>query len=108
MLAGALGDRLGTDNVCAPESAAQLKRVKARFREPKGAPLVLVVRDNLSESIDLDGGRPCLVHHDLTWNPARMAQRYGRVVRICSGFQPVSPRGPLLPGAGAGGGPAPL
>lgn len=85
-----LKGRLGQDSVLAPNCAAQLtKDVRARFQSSEAAPLVLVVRDNLSESIDLDGGNPCLVHHDLTWNPARMAQRWGRVVRIRSNFEPV-------------------
>jgi len=56
---------------------------------PEMAPLVLVARDNLSESIDLDRGEAALLHHDLPWNPARLTQRWGRLVRRRSGFKPV-------------------
>jgi len=58
---------------------------------------VLIVRDNLSESIDLDGGNPCIVHYDLAWNPVRLVQRYGRVVRASSGFTPLKPKDIFLP-----------
>lgn len=71
-----------------------------RFRQQpskKNLPVVLIARDNLSESIDLDGGRPCVVHHDLPWNPARIQQRYGRVVRISTGFQRVEASDVFIP-----------
>lgn len=74
--------------------------LRQRFRASPGRtnpPAVLVVRDNLSESIDLDGGNPCVVHHDLPWNPVRLTQRYGRVVRISSEFQPVEPADVFIP-----------
>jgi ERCC4-related helicase len=66
------------------------KDVVERFRRPPkqgGGPLILILTDRLSESIDLDGGDPCLIHHDLPWNPARIVQRWGRLVRISSGFK---------------------
>ena len=63
--------------------------LRDQFRSRDDDPVVLVVRDVCSESIDLDGGRPCLVHHDLPWNPARLRQRWGRVVRAGSGFTAV-------------------
>lgn len=53
--------------------------------------------DRFSESIDLDGGRPCLVHHDLPWNPARISQRWGRVVRASTGFATVAPEDIYIP-----------
>jgi len=34
--------------------------------------------------------RPCLVHHDLPWTPARVTQRWGRVVRAGSNFAAVA------------------
>ena len=64
------------------------KDMVTRFRKKDSKnPLVIVVTDRFSESIDLDGGNPCIVHHDLPWNPARMRQRHGRVVRISSNFK---------------------
>jgi hypothetical protein len=61
----------------------------SRFRNPDEDPLVLVLQDRFSESIDLDGGQPCIVHHDLPWTPARVTQRWGRIVRAGSGFRGV-------------------
>lgn len=74
----------------APTNATQARKVHQDIfgREPGATvkPLALVVRDNLSESIDLDGGKPCIIHHDLTWNPARFTQRMGRISRASSNF----------------------
>jgi superfamily II DNA or RNA helicase len=89
-LADAIHDALGERAiVAAPQDLLELDRLdlggqslRTRFRSVPGkTPVVLVVRDNLSEGIDLDGGVPALIHHDLPWNPARMNQRWGRVVR---------------------------
>ncbi|MCP5043083.1 MAG: SWF/SNF helicase family protein [bacterium] len=78
-------DRLGHD-------------ARDRFREvPDGRSLVLVARDEMSESIDLDGGNPCVVHHDLPWNPARIRQRMGRVCRISSGYAAIKPEDTFVP-----------
>ena len=46
--------------------------------------IAMVVTDKLSESIDLDGGEPCIVHHDLAWNPIRWvgASRRAPLVRV--------------------------
>ena len=67
-----------------PARAAEIpKHLAERFmKEPQDGsdPLVMIVQDRFSESIDLDGGNPYLVHHDLPWNPARISQRWGRVV----------------------------
>jgi hypothetical protein len=60
-------------------------------------PIAMVVRDNLSESVDMDGGRPCVVHHDLAWNPVRWDQRMGRVIRASSGFAPIDKGDILIP-----------
>jgi superfamily II DNA or RNA helicase len=77
-------------DVAQAETAAQATQLHRRqfcFPAADGVrPLALVVRDNLSEAIDLDGGEPCVVHHDLTWNPARFAQRMGRITRASSNF----------------------
>jgi superfamily II DNA or RNA helicase len=95
-LADALRLQLNPADVESPDSPPR-PSVRDRFRSPTARPLVLVVRDNLSESIDLDGGRPCVAHHDLAWSPARLVQRYGRVVRVSSGFQPIEPADVLVP-----------
>ena len=66
------------------------KKFQEHFRKRAGTePLVLVLQDRFSESIDLDGGEPALAHHDLPWNPARLRQRWGRLVRAGSNFQPI-------------------
>lgn len=49
--------------------------------------MALIVSDKLSESVDLDGGRPVVIHHDLSWSPVRWEQRMGRVVRASTGFK---------------------
>ena len=80
---------LAPDDVVAPGTGQLSKKSIDRFRDHKSEPVVFVLTDRFSESIDLDGGRPSLVHHDLSWNPVRLTQRWGRVVRIGTGFQPV-------------------
>lgn len=90
---------LGEESVYCPNDQIQGEWAD-RFRTPPtktNPPIVLIARDNLSESIDLDGGRPCIVHHDLPWNPARIQQRYGRVVRISTGFQRVEASDVFVP-----------
>jgi hypothetical protein len=44
-------------------------------------------RADLSESIDLDGGKPIVIHHDLAWSPVRWTHRMGRVARASTGFK---------------------
>ncbi len=99
-LATALKDELGEERVVAPEGDKIPGHKKAAFRkQPRSADaaIVLVLQDRFSESIDLDGGNPCLVHHDLPWNPARLSQRWGRAVRASSGFQPIAPEDIYVP-----------
>ncbi len=99
VLGQTLQSLLGEESVYCPNDQIQ-GAWAARFRTPptkKNPPIVLIARDNLSESIDLDGGRPCIVHHDLPWNPARLQQRYGRVVRISTGFQRVEASDVFVP-----------
>ena len=95
-IASKLGKR-GAEAVKAPTGAALPSTVVDRFRNPQGPSLALVVTDRFSESIDLDGGRPCLVHHDLPWTPARVTQRWGRVVRAGSQFTPVKQQDIYVP-----------
>lgn len=52
---------------------------------------MLVLQDRLSESIDLDGGDPALVHQDLPWIPARLRQRWRRSVRAIPKEQKLIP-----------------
>ncbi len=103
-LVDALKERSVGSATFAPIDVKELDRavdggvpLKDRIRDPKAPPLVLVLTDRFSESIDLDGGNPCLVHHDLVWNPVRLEQRWGRLVRISSGFKPVRPSDIFVP-----------
>lgn len=70
-------------------SDAQAALTAGFGRTPKktNPPRVLIVSDKLSESVDLDGGKPVVIHHDLSWSPVRWEQRMGRVVRASTGFQ---------------------
>ena len=86
--------------VAAPTGSSIPDRLVTRLRTPAGSrnpPVVLILTERFSESITLDGGRPCIVHHDLPWNPNRLRQRMGRVTRISSGFQPVDSRDVHIP-----------
>jgi hypothetical protein len=101
-LAGAIAQeigRRGADAVKAPSGDRIPDKVALRFQAEPGedGALALVVQDRFSESIDLDGGRPCLVHHDLPWTPARITQRWGRVVRAGTRFEPVAPEDIYVP-----------
>jgi hypothetical protein len=86
----AIAGRVGEASVKAPKGAAIDPNVVDQFQSTSLPRLVLVLQDRFSESIDLDGGHPCIVHHDLPWTPARVTQRWGRVVRAGSGFKPVA------------------
>jgi len=100
VLAKAIASKLGKHDdamVKAPTGAALPSTVVDRFRNPHRPSLALVVTDRFSESIDLDGGRLCLVHHDLPWTPARVTQRWGRVVRAGSQFTPVKQQDIYVP-----------
>ena len=74
---------------------ARLEQAHKAVRDGFGRPaptradaIAVVVRDNLSESVDLDGGTPVVIHHDLSWSPVRWEQRMGRVIRASSRFTP--------------------
>lgn len=86
-LEGALKSRATVE---APESRLthRQQRQFRRSRSSTDSSLIVVARNNMSESIDLDGGDPCLVHHDVGWNPVEFRQRWGRVCRVSSNFEP--------------------
>ena len=92
-----LAKRLGDDTVTGPVKGTIPDVFRTRVSEPDGSPVVLVLTDRFSESIDLDGGCPSLVHHDLSWNPVRITQRWGRVVRVRTGFEPIPPERIYIP-----------
>jgi hypothetical protein len=93
-----LAKRLGDDTVTGPVKGTIPDVFQKRVSEPPdGSPVVLVLTDRFSESIDLDGGCPSLVHHDLSWNPVRVTQRWGRVVRVRTGFEPIPPERIYIP-----------
>lgn len=71
--------------------------VVEQFRDPSATPMVLILQERFSESIDLDRGEPALVHYDLPWNPARLRQRWGRFVRASSNFTPIPKDKMLIP-----------
>lgn len=83
----------GVEDVSAPTGSKSIpKQIEARFKaSAPGQPVVLVLTDRFSESIDLDGGEPSIVHHDLAWNPVRLTQRWGG----SSGFEPGSSQSQL-------------
>lgn len=47
-------------------------------------PMVLVVNEVMQEGLDLHRSCRRVVHHDLSWNPAQLEQRVGRVDRLGS------------------------
>jgi superfamily II DNA/RNA helicase len=52
------------------------------FNESKGKTNVLIVTDEHSQGISLHKSEAWLIHFELSWNPIRIIQRYGRVWRI--------------------------
>lgn len=47
--------------------------------------LVLIVTDKHSQGVDLHKSEAWLVHYELSWNPVRIIQRFGRVWRLLDG-----------------------
>jgi hypothetical protein len=47
--------------------------------------LVLIVTDKHSQGVDLHKSEAWLVHYELSWNPVRIIQRFGRVWRLLNG-----------------------
>jgi hypothetical protein len=55
-----------------------------KFNEEGGAIKVLIVTDKHSQGVSLHKSNAWLIHFELSWNPIRIIQRYGRVWRIDS------------------------
>jgi len=54
------------------------------FNQENGKTQVLIVTDKHSQGVSLHKSNAWLVHFELSWNPIRVIQRYGRVWRIDS------------------------
>lgn len=63
------------------ENAVQSEKFK-KFNSKDGKTRVLVVTDRYSQGVSLHESQAWLVHFELSWNPIRIIQRYGRVWRI--------------------------
>ena len=81
--------------VYAPRTAAEFEKQGTAFQKSTNS--VMILTDKFSESVDIDGGKPCLVHHDLSWSPVRLDQRLGRIVRISTGFTQPDPGDIFVP-----------
>ena len=52
------------------------------FNDENGKIRVLIVTDEHSQGVSLHESKAWLIHFELSWNPIRIIQRYGRVWRI--------------------------
>ena len=52
------------------------------FNDENGKNRVLIVTDEHSQGVSLHKSKAWLIHFELSWNPIRIIQRYGRVWRI--------------------------
>lgn len=59
------------------------ERLRIAFNTPL-YPMVLIANEVMQEGLDLHRSCRRIVHHDLTWNPAQLEQRVGRIDRIGS------------------------
>lgn len=95
MLAPAGGVALLTHEGGRVAGGRQARREILRQFGPSAAPVprervdLLLTTDLLSEGVDLQGAS-VIVHLDLTWNPARLEQRVGRLRRIGSRNQRIA------------------
>lgn len=58
-------------------------RLREAFNTPL-YPMILIANEVMQEGLDLHKHCRRVVHHDLTWNPAQIEQRIGRVDRLGS------------------------
>lgn len=76
------------------------KRAKEKFNDCKDPLRYLVVTDCDSQGIDLHLSGAYIIHYELSWNPIRIIQRFGRVWRILkteSGVEMSKPKAFCLP-----------
>ncbi len=59
------------------------KRLLEAFNMPL-YPMILIANEVMQEGLDLHKQCRRVVHHDLTWNPAQIEQRIGRIDRLGS------------------------
>lgn len=74
----------GADRIAALDSSvgeARRCQVLTRFCDPTDPLCILVTTDVAAEGLNLHTACRCVVHLDLPWNPGRLAQRTGRVLR---------------------------
>jgi superfamily II DNA or RNA helicase len=82
------GGWLGADRVSRQEVLEAFAPHAQRAAAPSSACVVdvLLATDLLSEGLDLQDARR-VIHYDLPWSPARLAQRVGRIDRLASGHR---------------------
>lgn len=59
------------------------ERLREAFNTPL-YPMVLIANEVMQEGLDLHKHCRRVIHHDLTWNPAQIEQRIGRIDRLGS------------------------
>lgn len=59
-----------------------IERLIIGFNKGSKEPLILVLTDALSESIDLHESCKLVIHYQLPWSPLRLFQRVGRLTRL--------------------------
>lgn len=59
------------------------ERLREAFNTPL-YPMILIANEVMQEGLDLHKHCRRIVHHDLTWNPAQIEQRIGRIDRLGS------------------------
>lgn len=69
------------------------ERLREAFNTPL-YPMILVANEVMQEGLDLHHHCRRVVHHDLSWNPAQLEQRVGRVDRLGSLVQRMRLRSP--------------
>lgn len=83
----AFSNGLATESMVARASGEESHSDRLRHRYGFNTPFrpyVLVASDVMQEGLDLHKECSRIVHYDLTWNPARLEQRVGRLDRLGS------------------------
>ena len=63
-------------------AATRTRKLTHDFNDAKRNPLILIVTDDMSESIDLHKACETVIHYELPWSPIRLFQRVGRLTRL--------------------------